>query len=157
MPDDLGLPLSRYHCPICPWTLDEPVPDDDPAATGAAIARTLATLERIGVVHTPLEEATETRQERINRAAATHMVAQMQPVERALKVHLESHRLEEWVSAASKLFTLRQNVGVLADVAPPDSERVFAAIYTGELTVNDGRWIRIATGIIDALKEKADG
>lgn len=150
MTDDFGLPRYRAFCPLCPWTLDTPLEDDDPAATAAGV---LEAMDRLGMSRAPLAAGTETLAEVQHRIAFTQLAASLQPSERAARAHLETHDLLEWVAAASKLFTLRQSLGALEDAAPPADERVFAAIYDGGLTVNDGRWIRHAATILDALKQ----
>lgn len=149
-------PRHRMYCPICPWTLDEPVEDDDPAATEEAVR---AGLEQWARVSGPLAQATETYEQARQNAVLAAVLANKMPAERAVKAHCETHPLEEWVAAAAKLFTIRQSLGILDDAQPPADERVFGAICAGELTVNDGRWIRAAAGIIDAVraaKEDAD-
>lgn len=141
---------SRHYCPLCPWTLDSPIVDDDPAATTEAVARIVP----------PLDEAALTFQEILHRRTTATLAASIQPVERALRAHCETHPLEEWLRPAVELFTLRRSLGALADMKPPADERVFAAVCAGELTTNDSRWIRIAANIIEALKapkETADG
>lgn len=48
---------------------------------------------------------------------------------------------------------LRQSLAVIEDTPSPSEERMFSAICAGELTVNDGRWVRAAADIINVLKE----
>jgi hypothetical protein len=129
-------PRDRYFCPICPWTLDEPVEDDDPAATEQFV-----------------RDATLASPQFAHNAIFQHLVARIAPIEGALREHCESHKLEEWLAAAVKLFMLRQSLKVIEDAPAPSDERMYSAICAGELTVNDGRWVRAAAGIIDALKE----
>lgn len=142
MPDDFALQYRRY-CPICPWTLDEPVADDDPKATADAVAAAVS----------GFAAATGTLDDLIQRASFTGLLAGTLPVERALRAHLESHTLEEWVAAAVKLFMLRQSLAVIEETPAPNEARLYTALCSGALTVNDGRWIRAAAGIVDALKE----
>ncbi len=144
MPDDFKLPQHRYYCPLCPWTLDDPVEDDDPEATGQVVVDT---------VQSAFDTVASTLPEFMHRAMFIHLLAEIQPVERALRAHCETHPLEEWLAAATKLFMLRQSLAVIEDAPSPSEERMFSAICAGELTVNDGRWVRAAADIINVLKE----
>jgi hypothetical protein len=128
--------------------LDDPVEDDDPAATHAVVVDT---------VQRTFDTVASTLAELRHRAVFAQLLANTQPIERALRAHCETHALEEWLAAAVKLFTLRQSLGIIEDAPAPSDERVLAAIYAGGLTVDDGRWIRAAAGIIDALKETKVG
>lgn len=143
MPDDLELPRYRRHCPLCPWTLDDPVKDDDPLATSLVVA---------DVRPRVFDTASSTPAEFMQRAGFLDLIAGMQPVERALRAHCESHPFEEWLAAAVKLFMLRQSLKVIEDAPAPSEERMFSAICAGELTVDDGRWVRAAADIVNALK-----
>lgn len=143
MPEDLPPPQYRHYCPLCPWTLESPVEDDDPEATGRVV---------VDAARRTFDTAVSTPAEFMQRAAFIQLLASQQSIERALRAHCESHPIEQWLTAAVKLFTIRQSLGVAEEVPRPSDERVLAAIYAGELTVNDGRWIRAAAGIIDAVK-----
>lgn len=143
MPNDFELPQYRRYCPLCPWTLDDPVEDDDPEATGKVV---VDTVQRV------FDTVASTPSEFMHRAVFTQLLAGIQPVERALRAHCESHPLEEWLAAAVKLFMLRQSLKVIEDAPAPSEERMFSAICAGELTVDDGRWVRAAADIVNALK-----
>ena len=144
MPDEFELPRYRRYCPLCEWTLDDPVEDDDPGATGKVVVDT---------VQRTFDTVASTPAEFMQRAVFTQLLAGIQPVERALRAHCETHKLEEWLAAAVKLFMLRQSLKVTEDAPAPSDERMYSAICAGELTVNDGRWVRAAAGLIDALKD----
>lgn len=120
---------DRRICPLCDWYLDTGDPD-----------MTLPADVAVGV-------------KTISEATYLVMLQHVTAVEGVLRAHLETHPLEEWLRATADLAYLRGAValGGLAECEPPDDERLFAAMNTGVLSMNDVRWIQFASHAIRTL------
>ncbi len=120
---------DRHMCPLCDWYLDTGDPEPTPPASVAFGVKTL-------------EEA-------------TYLIAleHLKSIDNAIRAHLETHSLEEWLRATVDLAYLRGAVAIggLADVPTPDGDRLLDALNAGALTVNDVYWIQIASEAIKAL------
>lgn len=133
--NELGLfPGTRFVCPFEDWWHDE---RDDywPDEIPADVTHGLTTLAEMS-----------------HAITVARLTAKNRRIDGQIRRHLESHTLEEWFAVAVKLHQVQRSAKVLSEVAAPDESRVTAAVYAGDLTINDGRWIRAAAGIVDALK-----
>lgn len=134
MPDPWTAPgeprmRDRRFCPLCDWYHDTGDPDMTLPADVAAGVKTID--------------------------EATYLLAleHFRQVDGVIRAHLETHSLEEWLRATADLAYLRGAValGDLAECPPPDEERLFGAMNTGTLTVDDVRWIQFASHAIQTL------
>ncbi len=120
---------DRRMCPLCDWYLDTGDPDQTLPADVAAGVKT------------------------VSEAVYLVLLEHYKRIDCEIRTHLETHALEEWLRATADLAYLRGAVAIggLADAPSPDEERLFDAMNTGALTVNDLRWFQSASEAIRAL------
>jgi hypothetical protein len=120
---------DRRVCPLCDWYHDSGDPD---TMLPASVAYGVKTLED-----------------------ATYLIAleHVKTIDAVIRTHLETHSLEEWLRATADLAYLRGTVAIggLADVPPPDEDRLLGALYAGTLTHRDVRWLEFASAAIKAF------
>lgn len=136
MPDQWTTPgepgmRDRHMCPLCDWFLDSGDPDPAPMV--------------------PVDVAAGVKT--LNEAVYLILLEHHKKLDSAIKAHLETHTLEEWLRATADLAYLRGTVAIggLADCPAPDEGRLFDAMNTGALTIADVRWIQFASEAIKAL------
>jgi len=120
---------DRRMCPLCDWYLDTGDPDQTLPADVALGVKT------------------------VSEAVYLVLLEHYKRIDGEIRTHLETHSLEEWLRATADLAYLRGAIAIggLADAPPPDEERLFGAMNTGALTVNDVRWFQFASEAIRAL------
>lgn len=120
---------DRRICPLCDWYVDTGEPDMKLPPDVWAGMKT------------------------INEATYLVALQHIKQIDGVIRAHLETHTLEEWLRATADLAYLRGAValGGLAECEPPDDERLFEAMNTGPLSMNDVRWIQFASHAIQTL------
>lgn len=127
---------TRHFCPLCDWHLDTPAPAPFPAVTREW-----------------LTEARARHPEHADDPVFLAALAHLEPIDAAIRAHLQAHGRDEWLAATATLATLRGlgTTRAVGGYTAPDPERLLDALALGVLTDADVAWIGFAQQAMGTL------